>query len=115
MAQAEAIIDAGVQSFMHWMELRSPVGSAGGVVPLIQQINAQTDEWRAAEIARRQKALGQMARMWTPCWRPLSRGLARRCCTAPWPSCAPATPTRGPRRRQTVSRLFLRSQSKTGL
>ena len=29
VAQAEAIIDAGVQSFMHWMELRSPATAAG--------------------------------------------------------------------------------------
>jgi glutamyl-tRNA reductase len=33
VAQAEAIIDAGVQSFLHWMDQRDP---AGGVVPLIQ-------------------------------------------------------------------------------
>ena len=30
VAQAEAIIDAGVQSFMHWMELRSPAAAEGG-------------------------------------------------------------------------------------
>ena len=54
--QAEAIIDAGVQSFMHWMDQRSPVG---GVVPLIQQLNAQADEWRALEIARARKMLAR--------------------------------------------------------
>ena len=54
--QAEAIIDAGVQSFMHWMDQRSPVG---GVVPLIQQLNAQADEWRAMEIARARKMLAK--------------------------------------------------------
>ena len=46
VAQAEVIIDAGVASFMNWMEQRNP---ASGVVPLIQQINAQADEWRATE------------------------------------------------------------------
>ncbi len=56
VAQAEAIIDAGVQSFMHWMDQRSPVG---GVVPLIQQLNAQADEWRALEIARARKLLAK--------------------------------------------------------
>jgi glutamyl-tRNA reductase len=56
VAQAEAIIDAGVQSFMHWMEQRNPVG---GVVPLIQQLNAQADEWRALEIARARKLLAK--------------------------------------------------------
>ncbi len=52
VAQAEAIIDAGVQSFMHWMDQRAGV-------PLIQQLNAQTDQWRQAEIARARKLLAR--------------------------------------------------------
>ncbi|MEI8028256.1 MAG: glutamyl-tRNA reductase [Comamonadaceae bacterium] len=52
VAQAEAIVDAGVQSFMHWIDQR-------GSVPLIQQLNAQADEWRAAEIARARKLLAK--------------------------------------------------------
>lgn len=52
VAQAEAIIDAGVQSFVHWMDQRH-------VVPLIQQLNSQTDEWRAAELARARKLLAR--------------------------------------------------------
>ena len=52
VAQAEAIIDAGVQSFMHWMDLRAGV-------PLIQQLNAQTDAWRQAELARARKLLAR--------------------------------------------------------
>ncbi len=52
VAQAEAIIDAGVQSFMHWMDQR-------GSVPLIQQLNAQADEWRAVEIARARRLLAR--------------------------------------------------------
>jgi len=52
VAQAEAIIDAGVQSFMHWLDQRAGV-------PLIQQLNAQTDEWRQAEIARARKLLAR--------------------------------------------------------
>jgi glutamyl-tRNA reductase len=52
VAQAEVIIDAGVQSFMHWMDQR-------GTVPLIQQLNAQADEWRAAEITRARKLLAK--------------------------------------------------------
>ncbi|MBX3609308.1 MAG: glutamyl-tRNA reductase [Hydrogenophaga sp.] len=56
VAQAEAIIDAGVLSFMHWMERRDP---ANGVVPLIQQINAQADAWRAHELARARKLLAR--------------------------------------------------------
>jgi len=56
VAQAEAIIDAGVLSFMHWMERRDP---ANGVVPLIQQINAQADAWRAHELNRARRLLAR--------------------------------------------------------
>ena len=52
VAQAEVIIDAGVQSFMHWMDQRSSV-------PLIRQLNAQADEWRATELARARKLLAR--------------------------------------------------------
>jgi glutamyl-tRNA reductase len=52
VAQAEAIVDAGVQSFLHWVEQRS-------TVPLIQQLNAQADAWRAAELARARRLLAK--------------------------------------------------------
>ncbi|HZY18969.1 MAG TPA: glutamyl-tRNA reductase [Ramlibacter sp.] len=52
VAQAEAIIDAGVQSFLHWMDQRR-------TVPLIQQLNAQADEWRAVELARARRLLAR--------------------------------------------------------
>jgi glutamyl-tRNA reductase len=52
VAQAEAIVDAGVQSFMHWIDQRTSV-------PLIQQLNAQADEWRAAELSRARKLLAK--------------------------------------------------------
>ena len=52
VAQAEAIVDAGVQSFMHWVDQRNSV-------PLIQQLKAQADAWRAGELARARKALAK--------------------------------------------------------
>ncbi len=52
VAQAEAIVDAGVQSFMHWVDQR-------GSVPLIQQLNAQADEWRHGELNRARKLLAK--------------------------------------------------------
>jgi glutamyl-tRNA reductase len=52
VAQAEAIVDAGVLSFMHWVDQR-------GSVPLIQQLNAQADEWRAGELARARRLLAK--------------------------------------------------------
>jgi glutamyl-tRNA reductase len=48
--QAEAIIDAGVQSFAHWLDQRASV-------PLIQALNRQADAWREAELARARKLL----------------------------------------------------------
>nr|WP_145545175.1 glutamyl-tRNA reductase [Variovorax boronicumulans] len=56
VAQAEVIIDAGVQSFLHWMGQRDPVH---GVVPLIRQLNTQADAWRQAELARARKQLAR--------------------------------------------------------
>ena len=52
VAQAEAIVDAGVQSFLHWVDQRNSV-------PLIQQLNAQADAWRAAELVRAKKLLAK--------------------------------------------------------
>ena len=52
VAQAEVIIDAGVQSFANWLDQRSNV-------PLIQQLNTQADEWRQAELARARKQLAK--------------------------------------------------------
>jgi glutamyl-tRNA reductase len=52
VAQAEAIVDAGVQSFMHWIEQRN-------AVPLIQQLNAQAEQWRVGELAKARKALAR--------------------------------------------------------
>jgi glutamyl-tRNA reductase len=52
VAQAEAIIDAGVQSFAHWLDQRSNV-------PLIQELNAQADAWRESELARAHKLLAK--------------------------------------------------------
>ena len=45
VAEAEVIIDAGVQSFVNWLDQRSDV-------PLIQQLNQQAELWRAAELQK---------------------------------------------------------------
>ncbi len=50
VAQAEAIIDAGVQSFAHWLDQRASV-------PLIQALQQQADTWRSTELARARKRL----------------------------------------------------------
>ncbi len=112
VAQAEAIIDAGVQSFMHWMELRSPAGAVGGVVPLIQQLNAQTDEWRALEIARAKKLLAKGEDV-DAVLEALSRGLTQKMLHGTLAELRAGDADTRAQTAQTVSRLFLRSQGKT--
>lgn len=74
IAQAEIIIDAGVQGVMHWLAERHPIK---GVVPLIQQLQAQADNWRALEISRAKKSLARGDSMDTVL-EELSRGLTRK-------------------------------------
>ena len=52
VAQAETIVDAGVQSFMHWVDQRDNI-------PLIQQLNAQADAWRQGELLKARKAISK--------------------------------------------------------
>jgi glutamyl-tRNA reductase len=70
VAQAEVIVDAGVQSFMHWVDQR-------GSVPLIQQLNTQAEEWRTMEIARARKLIAKGEDMDTVL-EALSRGLTQK-------------------------------------
>lgn len=108
VAQAEAIIDAGVQSFMHWMDQRHP---EGGVVPLIQQLNAQTDSWRAAEIARAKKLLARGEDV-DAVLEALSRGITQKMLHGTMAELHAGDAEMRAQTAQTVSRLFLRSQSK---
>ncbi|MFM8736949.1 MAG: glutamyl-tRNA reductase [Betaproteobacteria bacterium] len=48
--QAEVIIDAGVQSFAHWLDQRA-------AVPLIQALNRRAQAWREAELVRARRRL----------------------------------------------------------
>ncbi|MFD1892667.1 glutamyl-tRNA reductase [Ottowia beijingensis] len=107
VAQAEAIIDAGVQSFMHWIDQRDP---AGGVVPLIQQLNAQADEWRALELARARKRLAKGDDI-EAVLEALSRGLTQKMLHGAMAELRAADPAHRDQATQAVERLFLRSAS----
>ena len=105
VAQAEAIIDAGVQSFVHWLDQRA-------TVPLIQALQAQTDDWRATEIARARKLLAKGADI-DSVLDALSRGLTQKMLHG---TLAELHASDGDARRQmaaTVSRLFLRQTTRT--
>ena len=103
--QAEAIIDAGVQNFMHWMDQRDP---AGGVVPLIQQLNSQADDWRTQEIARAKKLLAKGQDI-DSVLEALSRGLTQKMLHGAMAELHAGDVQTRTQTADTVSRLFLRS------
>lgn len=102
VAQAEVIIDAGVQNFMHWLSQR-------GTVPLIQQLNAQTDEWRAAELARARKLLARGESV-DAVLEALSRGLTQKMLHGALAELHAGDAASREQTAQTISRLFLRSE-----
>ena len=104
VAQAEAIIDAGVLSFMHWMEQRDP---AHGVVPLIQQINAQADAWRQAEMARARRLLAKGEPV-EAVMEALAKGLTQKMLHGTLAELHAGDAASRAATAQTVSRLFLR-------
>jgi glutamyl-tRNA reductase len=103
VAQAEAIIETGVQGFVHWLGQR-------GSVPLIQALNAQADDWRAAEIARARKLLARGENV-EAVLEALSRGLTQKMLHGALAELHAADGEHRAQVAQTVSRLFLRGAS----
>jgi glutamyl-tRNA reductase len=102
VAEAEVIIDAGVQSFMHWMVQR-------GSVPLIQQLNAQADEWREAEMARARKMLAKGEDP-EKVLEALSRGLTQKMLHGAMAELREADPEHVTQATHAVQRIFLRKE-----
>ncbi len=102
--QAEAIIESGVQSFVHWLGQR-------GSVPLIQALNAQADDWRAVEIARARKLLAKGADL-DAVLGALSRGLTQKMLRGTLAELHAADGEHRAQLAQTVSRLFLRGNAR---
>jgi glutamyl-tRNA reductase len=102
--QAEAIIETGVQSFVHWLGQRH-------TVPLIQALNAQADGWRAAEIARARKLLARGEDVDTVL-DALSRGLTQKMLHGTLAELHASDGEQRVQLAQTVSRLFLRNSAK---
>jgi glutamyl-tRNA reductase len=102
VAQAEVIIDAGVQSFMHWLGQR-------GTVPLIQQLNAQADEWRAAEMARARKLLAKGESV-EAVLEAMSRGLTQKMMHGAMAELHAGDAASREQTAQAISRLFLRKE-----
>jgi glutamyl-tRNA reductase len=103
--QAEVIIDAGVQSFAHWLDQRA-------AVPLIQALNRQADDWRSTEMARARKLLARGEDV-DHVLDALARGLTHKLLHG---ALAELHSTEGAQREQlaqTVSRLFLRQTTRS--
>jgi glutamyl-tRNA reductase len=103
--QAEAIIDAGVQSFAHWLDQRA-------AVPLIQALNRQADDWAALELqrARRQLAKGEPVEAVLEA---MSRALTNKMLHGTLAELRSADADERAQLAQTVSRLFLRQSART--
>eukprot|EP01034_Spumella_vulgaris_P031977 gene31978-39500_t len=102
VADAEIIINAGVQSFSHWLGQRD-------AVPLIQQLQNQADAWREAELARARKLLARgddpIAVM-----EALSKGLTQKMLHGALAELRGAAPEHREQTMHTVQRVFLRKE-----
>ncbi len=105
VAEAEIIIDAGVQNFMHWLDQR-------GTVPLIQQLQAQTDEWRALEISRAKKLLAKGESI-DAVLEALARGMSQKMLHGTLAELHAGDADHREATAQTVSKLFLRGQGRS--
>ena len=104
VAQAEAIIDAGVQSFSHWLAQR-------GTVPLIQALHRQADDWRSTELVRAHKLLARGESV-DAVLDALSRGITQKLLHGTLAELHAAEEPARQQLEQTISRLFLRKASR---
>jgi glutamyl-tRNA reductase len=98
--QAEAIIETGVQSFVHWMHERASV-------PLIRALQSQAEDWCTIELARARKLLAKGENV-DAVLEALSRGLSQKMLHGTFAELHAADDTQRDQLAQTVSRLFLR-------
>ncbi|MFM2347658.1 MAG: hypothetical protein RL654_2411 [Pseudomonadota bacterium] len=105
VAQAEAIIESGVQNFVHWLDQRA-------TVPLIRALNAQAEQWRQLELARARKLL---ARGDSPeeALEALARGLTQKMLHGAMAELHNADPQQRAQMIDAVTRLFLRGENPT--
>lgn len=105
VAQAEAIIESGVQNFVHWLDQRA-------TVPLIRSLNAQAEQWRQHEMARARKLL---ARGDSPeeALEALARGLTQKMLHGAMAELHNADPQQRAQMIDAVTRLFLRGENPT--
>ncbi|MFM2054733.1 MAG: hypothetical protein RL456_2770, partial [Pseudomonadota bacterium] len=105
VAQAEAIIESGVQNFVHWLDQRA-------TVPLIRALNAQAEQWRQHEMARARRLL---ARGESPdeALESLARSLTQKMLHGAMAELHNADPQQRAQMIDAVTRLFLRGENPT--
>ena len=91
-------------SFAHWLDQRA-------TVPLIQALRAQTDDWRATELARARKQLAKGADI-DAVLEALSRGLTQKMLHGTLAELHASDGAARQHMAQTVSRLFLRQSTR---
>ncbi|MEY4283506.1 MAG: hypothetical protein RL111_181 [Pseudomonadota bacterium] len=101
VAQAEVIIEEGVQQFVHWMQQREDV-------PLLQQLNAQADAWREAELAKAQRALAKGEPV-EAVLEQLSKSLTQKMLHGAMAEMRTANPESRERARHAIEHFFLRN------
>jgi glutamyl-tRNA reductase len=104
--QAEAIIETGVQGFVSWLGQRH-------TVPLIQALQAQAGDWRAAELARARRLLAKGEDI-DVVLEALSRGLTQKMMHGVMVELQSAEGAQRSQTAETVSRLFLRDHRRGG-
>ncbi|MDE2453774.1 MAG: glutamyl-tRNA reductase [Burkholderiales bacterium] len=102
--QAEAIIDAGVKSFSHWLDQRA-------AVPLIQALNRQAEDWSTLELQRARRLLARGEPV-DAVLEALSRGLTNKMLHGTLAELHAADGAEREQLAQTVSRLFLRQSTR---
>jgi glutamyl-tRNA reductase len=105
VAQAEAIVDAGVRGFVHWLDRRHNV-------PLIREVNARADAWRDAELARARRQLARGVHV-DAVLDSLARGLTAKVLHGALSELRRADGVHRAEINQTVSRLFLRGGTRS--
>jgi len=105
VAQAEAIIESGVQSFVQWLDRRASI-------PLIQALHTQVDDWRTLEIARARKQLASGEDVGAVL-EALSKGLTQKMLHGTFAELRAAEGDERTQLARIVSRLFLRAGSRT--
>ena len=104
VAEAEVIIDAGVENFMTWLQQRNRV-------PLIQQLNAQAEEWRSLEIYRAKKLLTKGESI-DNVLEALARGMSQKMLHGTLAELHVGDSEQRESTAQTVSKLFLRGRGR---